>query len=176
MTRFEKWLSCLLWTMAIIAMLFMAGCGDDGDQSSASGSNSERVGLPPLPDLPELPSFSSPPSGGGATTPTTTSTTTTGKNETIEQPVTSPAGKAETCRYAGRFNGDRPTWYCSKDMADYPASFVVDISGCFTKTVKNNGHRYQDSQLVAKQSDVSGRGLALVAVASCTSTTASVRY
>jgi len=169
MTRFEKYLSILLWTMAIVAMLAMAGCGSDGEPDAVSGSESKQINLPKPPSLPPLPNLPS-------STSSAVQSTTNGTAGAAQPSATPTGSKVEVCEYAGRFNGDRPTWYCGKDMADYPASFAVDISGCFTKTVKNNGHRYQDSQLIAKQSDVSGRGLALVAVASCTSTTASVRY
>lgn len=76
----------------------------------------------------------------------------------------------------GRHNGDRPTWYFTKKMSEYPESFRVVIPGCDTVDVINDGHRYCSdgtsdctNGILAKQSDVSGRGLAVVAPKSCES-------
>lgn len=61
----------------------------------------------------------------------------------------------------GLHNGGRPTFYYVHLMKHYPPTFTVVMDGCETVVVKNNGHRFESSKLIAKQSDVSGRGLAL---------------
>ena len=61
----------------------------------------------------------------------------------------------------GLHNGGRPTFYFSKLMADYPSEFVVKMAGCETAVVTTNGHRFETNLLVVKQSDVSGRGMAV---------------
>lgn len=83
----------------------------------------------------------------------------------------------EALKYHGRFNGDRATFYAANRMKDYPASFTVTILGCGTIPVnKNNGDRAEYNGYIIKQSDVSGRGMAVVAPASCKSTDATIRY
>lgn len=84
-------------------------------------------------------------------------------------------GGTETGVYWGRHNGNRPTWYFQKKMRDYPSSFRLDIPGCATGLqVSNNGHRWSSGGYIAKQSDVSGRGLAVVAPAACGSRNAKI--
>lgn len=72
--------------------------------------------------------------------------------------------------YRGRTNGNRPTWYFNKKMGDYPAQFTVVIKGakCDDLAVQNNGERYEkDLPYLVKQSDVPGRGMAVLASADC---------
>ena len=84
------------------------------------------------------------------------------------------ASGTEEGRYAGRHNGDRATWYFSKPMRDYPQQFTVVVDGCVTVEVpSNNGTRYVSGDgTIVKQSDVRGRGLAVVVPSSCHSRTA----
>lgn len=79
---------------------------------------------------------------------------------------------SETLRYHGRYNGDRPTWYGGKNMSQYPSTMRVVIDGCLDKTIVHDGKRYDDGSLIVKQSDVYGRGVAVVYSASCKSQTA----
>ena len=78
----------------------------------------------------------------------------------------------------GFFNGGRPTYYFQHFMDDYPATFTLTKVGCETVTVVNNGHRFETSNLILKQSDVPGRGMALTTQAGqcATQTKAYVRY
>lgn len=148
--------------LPVILLLLLMSCSSDPEQSSVSGSDSEKISFPQFPNFPTLPQ---PPT----TKPTTEGSTTT--------PTTTPsASKTEQCKYAGRFNGDRMTAYCSKKMSQYPAKITIDVPGCVNKTIPNNGTRYQDSYLIVKQSEVSGRGMAIVVNSSCKSTTAYVKY
>lgn len=89
---------------------------------------------------------------------------------------TTSSGITENGRYVGRTNGNRPTWYFGKTMRRYPSSFKFSVSGCASFTVKNNGHRWEGGGYIVKQSDVSGRGMAALAPASCGSRTARVSY
>ncbi len=83
---------------------------------------------------------------------------------------------SEHARYHGRHNGDRPTWYFSKDMRDYPKQFTIVVEGCSeTLVTYNNGTRFV-KEVIVKQSDVSSRGMAIVAPASCKSTACYIRY
>jgi hypothetical protein len=61
----------------------------------------------------------------------------------------------------GLHNGGRPTFYFRHLMKDYPETFIVVEKDCETATVINNGHRFETSNLIVKQSDVGGRGMAL---------------
>lgn len=159
----------LLVTVVTISTIFLlSGCDNHKDEpSSVTGASSEKViTFPPFPAFPQ-------PQLPWATEVKPTTETQTETTTTKPTPVQSGS---EKCSYSGRYNGDRATWYCSKKMASYPSKITVKITGCFTKTVPNNGTRYQDSQLIVKQSDVSGRGMALVANSSCKSTEAYIEY
>jgi len=86
-------------------------------------------------------------------------------------------GTVEKADYHGRYNGDRATWYLSKKMSSYPKDFTVVVSACKTFEVKdNNGTRFEYGGYIIKQSDVAGRGMAIVAPASCKSTEAYVKF
>ncbi len=61
----------------------------------------------------------------------------------------------------GIHNGGRPTFYFTHLMKHYPPTFIVEMDGCETVEVINNGHRFETNKLIVKQSDVSGRGMAL---------------
>lgn len=101
----------------------------------------------------------------------TSGTTYTQSNTTTTQSIT------ETGRYSGRHNGDRPTWYFSKKMAEYPDSFTIEVAGCTTVTVTgNNGHRYVEGATIVKQSDVAGRGMAVITSSGCSSATCYCHY
>lgn len=94
------------------------------------------------------------------------------------EPVADTQGNVrEDGSYHGRHNGDRPTWYFSKNMSDYPQTFTVVIEGCSETTVTdNNGERYEEGWVVVKQSDVSGRGMAVVGSPSCGSRSCYIMY
>lgn len=75
--------------------------------------------------------------------------------------------------FRGPTNGDRMTWYWPKKMSSYPPQFYITVEGCPTiqrLLVINNGQRYEKNGHIIKQSDVPGRGLALVANQSCRGT------
>ncbi|MCL7488540.1 MAG: hypothetical protein M8357_10255 [Desulfobulbaceae bacterium] len=61
----------------------------------------------------------------------------------------------------GTHNGDRPTFYFKHYMKDYPRTFTAVLVNCEKVTVINDGHRFESSKLILKQSDVAGRGMAL---------------
>jgi len=155
---------------ALFAVLLNTGCDNHSTEpDTVAGAESERISFPVFPNFPTLPA---PPGGTvmvttdqpAATTPTATTT------------PTSTGTTTETLSYNGRYNGDRPTWYGKKKLSAYPATITIDIPGCITKTISNNGSRYESGGLIVKQSDVSGRGMAIVMASSCKSTSASVRY
>lgn len=156
------------WFGLFLVLMLVGGCSNQSDEpSSVAGADSERISFPAFPNFPTLPkppggtvtvTAETPASTPAATTPTSTGTTT------------------EQCKYAGRFNGDRMTAYCSKKMSQYPATITIIIPNCITKTISNNGTRYESGGLIVKQSDVSGRGMAIVMASSCKSASASVRY
>ena len=80
-------------------------------------------------------------------------------------------------KFAGRTNGDRPTWYFSKRMSSYPSKFMLTVEGCRSDiSITNNGSRYESGIVIVKQSDVAGRGMAVVYHSSCKSETAYVVY
>lgn len=111
--------------------------------------------------------------GSGTNVGTTASSTSTGDTTTT---ATTTSGVTENGRYVGRTNGNRPTWYFSKTMSRYPSTFKVSVSGCASFTVKNNGSRYETGGYIIKQSDVSGRGMAALAPASCSSRSITISY
>ena len=56
-------------------------------------------------------------------------------------------------------------------MSSYPNAFTVVVVDCLTLEVTaNNGTRFEKNGVVVKQSDVAGRGMAVVAPSSCMST------
>lgn len=94
--------------------------------------------------------------------------------EKVKVPIVEPKPiippNKEVGYYRGRTNGNRPTWYFNKKMGDYPSQFTVVIKGanCKTITVQNNGERYEkELPYLVKQSDVKGRGMAVLASADC---------
>ena len=132
----------------LLAMLCLGGCSDDDDDvaSSVTGASSTTT----------------------ATTQTTTPAATDADKDTT---------KKETGKYFGRYNGDRPTWYYGKKMSGYPKTFYLTISGCVSNVkVSNNGKRWTGSGLVVKQSEVSGRGMAVLAPSSCKSKSSYLTY
>jgi hypothetical protein len=64
--------------------------------------------------------------------------------------------------YFGLTNGGRPTFYWYIDMAAFPATFTLEIPGCLSATVENNGVRWEGYGWILKQSHVIGRGMALI--------------
>ena len=116
-----------------------------------------------------------------ATTTTTqapASPTTSSSSTSTSSSSTSSSGttKKESGAYAGRYNGDRPTWRWGKRMASFPKTFTLYIPGCYDGvTVANNGWRVETRGIIIKQSDVHP-GMAVVAPSSCHSRTAYVQY
>ncbi|MDR3089412.1 MAG: hypothetical protein LBU39_06305 [Desulfobulbaceae bacterium] len=94
--------------------------------------------------------------------------------------ATAPSGGAtrEDGAYHGRGNGNRPLWYFSKKMASYPSTIYLTVPGCGYDhvSVTHNGKRYEVGGILFKQSDVSGRGMALHVAASCGSRSAYIEY
>ncbi len=85
-------------------------------------------------------------------------------------------GVTENGKYHGRHNGDRPTWYFDKNLKDYPSEFHLNIEGCCSYFVLHNGVRWETDGYIVKQSDVPGRGMAIVAPAFCKSKIATITY
>lgn len=86
-----------------------------------------------------------------------------GKTYRASVPKVFSAGKThEDGRYHGRGNGDRATWYFKGRMESYPKELRVVIPGFLDRTIVTNGKRYDRGGLLLKQSDVRGRGMALL--------------
>lgn len=95
--------------------------------------------------------------------------------EEVEETVDVTYEHLENLRYHGRHNGDRPTFYGTLNMSDYEAPFTVTLEGCGTlEVLSNNGVRFEKDGRIAKQSDVSGRGMAVVFPSSCKATEGTV--
>ncbi len=83
----------------------------------------------------------------------------------------------EKGKYWGRHNGNRPHWYYSKKMSDYPSQITVTIEGCTSGMVVNhNGNRWESGGYLVKQSDVSGRGMVILGPSSCFSRVSHIKY
>jgi len=61
----------------------------------------------------------------------------------------------------GLHNGGRPTFYYVHKMSHYPPTFTLVMGRCETVVVQNDGERFVSGRLIAKQSDVGGRGMAV---------------
>lgn len=148
----------------LLLTLWLSGCDwpwedDDDDIEVSSGSGTVEVDTTSSEDT------------------TTASLTVTSEQEDDDDTETTYSGITEYGNYVGRTNGDRPTWYFSKTMSRYPTTFELNIPGCATGvTVTNNGTRWESGSYLAKQSDVTGRGLAVLAPSSCSSSTAYIVY
>lgn len=105
----------------------------------------------------------------------------------IVPPAVSPespaGGTTENGLYWGRHNDDRATWYFDKNMTAYPDIVYLTVDGCVsgikvkTTEVDDKGNpRFVIDGYVIKQSDVSGRAMAVVAPSSCLSEKASIAY
>lgn len=95
----------------------------------------------------------------------------------VEAQAETQGANTDKGRYVGRTNGGRPTWYFPRNMRDYPQQFTLVIDGCTTVEVtNNNGHRYVSGSTIIKQSDVPGRGMAVLTSAGCGSRTSHVNY
>ena len=113
----------------------------------------------------------------GSETVTVATSSSEEAEEDDDSTETASSGVTEYGRYVGRTNGSRPTWYFSKTMSRYPSSFRLVIPGCTSGlTVSNNGSRWESGGYLAKQSDVAGRGLAVLAPSSCSSSTSYIVY
>jgi len=100
------------------------------------------------------------------------------KNEPVEPPAVGTT--VELLNYHKRTNGSRQTWYGSMDMNQYPSPMRLQIDGCTDITFEHNGNRYCSencySGSLVKQSDVSGRGIAVLQESSCNSKIARLIY
>jgi hypothetical protein len=108
---------------------------------------------------------------------------TTGSGSTTVSSSASTSGsssgttKEAAAWYNGRTNGNRPTWYYAKNMSSYPKTFTLNVSGCKTgMVVSNNGSRWESGGYLVKQSDVSGRGMAVLAPSSCNPSGSYITY
>ena len=95
-----------------------------------------------------------------------------------EEPVEPPSSSStvEKLWHRGFTNGNRSTWYGNMDMSKYPSPMRVQIDGCVDTTINHNGHRYDSGGLLVKQSDVPGRGIAVLIEKSCRSKVARLIY
>jgi hypothetical protein len=102
------------------------------------------------------------------------------KEEPVAEDIPDPAKQTvvHSAWYNGRTNGNRPTWYFNANMSAYPKAFSLDVPGCKEGiAVTNNGTRWEGSGYLVKASDVSGRGMAVLAPATCNpDETISIRY
>lgn len=176
----------ILVSCAMAGLLLLGGCSDwDDFVDSISGSDDDDEATVATQPADTTNQTTAP---AGTTVPPSTTTTTTGTTGTSTNTGTSTSSstsddddddpdKKEVGSYSGRYNGDRPTWYFSKNMKSYPSTFYITISGCVSDLkVSNNGSRWEGSGIIAKQSDVSGRGLAVVGASSCSSSSAYIEY
>ena len=99
------------------------------------------------------------------------------KKEPAEDLEAAPEATKEQGNYHGRTNGNRPTWYFSKNMNEYPKEFFFTVQGCGGLNIVNNGIRYDPHNgWLVKQSDVAGRGMSALAESSCKSTEAFISW
>lgn len=81
-----------------------------------------------------------------------------------------PALTKEVLKIHGRYNGDRPTFYGSKNLNQYPDSFYFTAPGCLARTLlTTNGQRLEYGGYggwIFKQSDV-GRPMGIIGPAAC---------
>jgi len=70
--------------------------------------------------------------------------------------------QSQVCDYFEITNGNRPTWYCYKPMASYGKRIRVVVAGHLDATFDNDGTRWEGNGWVVKESEVAGRGLAIV--------------
>lgn len=94
----------------------------------------------------------------------------------VVDPVTNIKGD-----YQGRLKDhDRPYWYWPGSMSSYPAVFKIQVSGCKSITVNNNGKRVEVDGYhgyIVKQSDVQNRNkMALIGPQSCKATKAVLKH
>lgn len=143
--------------LVLVLMLTLGGCSEWEELvDSISGSGDDEVATPAGPA--DSTGIESP---AGTETPSDTEAT---------------SGQ-ETGNYHGRFNGDRPHWYYSRNMKDYPSEFYLTISGCTSRLkVSHNGSRWESGGYLAKQSDVSGRGMVVLGPSSCGSRESYIAY
>ena len=146
-----------LLLLTVSLMLF--SCASDDDSGGAQGGSGE------VPSAQTV--------ANAAPTAQTTQVNNPGNIRATESGIT----KTDNLWYRGRTNGNRPTFYAPRDMKDYPSTFDVSIANCRSFTVNNNnGRRWEGGGYIVKQSHVSSRGLALVAPASCNSSTAKITF
>ena len=171
----------ILVSCAMAGLLLLGGCSDWDDLvDSISGSDDDDEAVVATQPADTTNQTTAP---AGTTVPPSTTTTTTGTSTSTSTSSSTSnddddtQDKKEVGSYSGRYNGDRPTWYFSKKMKSYPSTFYITISGCVSDLkVSNNGSRWEGSGIIAKQSDVSGRGLAVVGASSCKSSSAYIEY
>jgi hypothetical protein len=103
--------------------------------------------------------------------------TTVNSSASNQGTTTSGTTKEAAAWYNGRTNGNRPTWYYAKKMSSYPKTFTLNVSGCRTGiVVSNNGSRWESGGYLVKQSDVSGRGMAVLAPSGCNPSGSYITY
>ncbi len=77
-------------------------------------------------------------------------------------------------------NGDRGTWYGARYMNQYPKDMYLTVPGCLASThVTNNGTRWErggQAGYVIKQSEVTGRHIALIVPRGCRSKKAFLEF
>jgi len=99
-----------------------------------------------------------------------------------EEPLTPPEPTLtmEVIEIHGRYNGDRPTFYGSRNLNQYPASFYFTAPGCLTRTkMTTNKERLQYGGYggwIFKQSDVAYRGMGIVGPTACKGTKVILEY
>jgi uncharacterized RmlC-like cupin family protein len=85
--------------------------------------------------------------------------------------------RSETSKCHGRTNGDRPTWYFSKYIAEYGSPLYLTVPGYCTKLkIVHNNTRYQNGETVVKNSSSPGRKMAILLPKACPSADLTVEY
>ena len=151
-----------LLLLSVTLMLISCGSDDDDSGGGAQGGSGEVSAA----------QTTQHPNAKNAPAAETTTQADTGSKFTADTGV-----RVDNGWYRGRTNPDRPTWYFPKNMGAYPKSFTVNIANCGSiQVVNNNGKRFEQGLYLVKQSDVPGRGMAVLAPSKCSSRVATVQY
>jgi hypothetical protein len=85
------------------------------------------------------------------------------RNNDVIEPDDLTTSTKEMGDYIGKTNGGMPTFYFSRNMSQYPEKLFLTVKNVLPRTeIQNNGVRWDNGNVVLKQSEVSGRGMGLV--------------
>ena len=156
-----------LLLLSVTLMLISCGSDDDDSGGGAQGGSGEVSAAQTTANAPATQH----PNAKNAPAAETTTQADTGSK------FTANTSRTDNLWYRGRTNGGRPTFYAPKNMGAYPKSFTVNIVNCGTiQVTNNNGRRFEQGLYLVKQSDVPGRGMAVLAPSKCSTRAANVKY